>query len=55
MEILRFYFLDRAEKWHWCTNCPHFPPVVVQIRRRRPQSGLCQECQSRETAGSCTA
>jgi hypothetical protein len=32
------------DRWHWYTNCPQYPRVVMQRRSKRPASDLCDDC-----------
>jgi hypothetical protein len=41
------------DRWHWCKNCAQYPRVALKRRSHRPDSDLCDECQSREAKKTC--
>jgi hypothetical protein len=43
-----------SDTWHWCRNCSKWPTSSYDERTSKPSSGeLCNECQSKEKAGTC--
>lgn len=45
---------DGHDTWHWCTNCNNWPTTGYKEQPSKPSSGeLCNECQSKDKAGTC--
>ena len=43
------------DTWHWCRNCSNWPNSDYDQRETKPSSGeLCNECQAKDKAGTCT-
>jgi hypothetical protein len=41
------------DRWHWCKNCSQYPLYVYQRRHERPDSDLCDECETKEHKQQC--
>ena len=42
------------DAWHWCKNCSRWPTADYQEQQTRPTTGeLCNECRSKDAAGTC--
>ena len=44
---------EGSDTWHWCTNCTQYPNNPVRQTSKRPDSDLCNQCKSKEDAGTC--
>jgi hypothetical protein len=45
-----------AKRYHWCSNCPHYPHTVWSVLHERPGADeLCEACLLREQRGECAA
>jgi hypothetical protein len=42
-----------TDTWHWCRNCSNDPKANYDKRDTRPDYDLCNQCKSKEGAGSC--
>jgi len=43
------------DTWHWCRNCSNWPRFNYDEKSMKPTSGeLCNECQAKQKAGTCT-
>lgn len=42
------------DTWHMCRNCSNDPKSNYDTRSSRPDSDLCNECKSKEKAGTCS-
>ena len=43
-----------AVTWHWCANCSTYPVENYSVSRGNPTAGeLCNECQTKQRAGTC--
>ena len=44
-----------SDTWHWCSNCSKYPTGHdMDVSYSKPRSGeLCNECKSKESAGTC--
>jgi hypothetical protein len=43
-----------SDNWHWCRSCSNYPSTIAKSRDTRPTSGdLCNQCKSKENAGTC--
>ena len=43
-----------SDTWHWCTNCNNWPTSNYDEQQNKPTSGeLCNECKSKDDAGTC--
>ena len=44
-----------SDTWHWCRNCSNWPTWDYDERSTEPTSGeKCNECRSKDKAGTCT-
>ena len=46
------------DTWHWCSNCSNWPTSDYKERPNKPPHGegeLCNECESKQKAGTCKA
>jgi hypothetical protein len=44
-----------SDTWHWCKNCSGWPTSDYTEQQSKPTSGeLCNQCKSKDTAGTCT-
>ena len=43
-----------SDNWHWGTNCSQWPNNIVERRKERPQSDLCNQCKSKERDKECS-
>ncbi|MFA5163835.1 MAG: hypothetical protein WC441_04960 [Patescibacteria group bacterium] len=42
------------DAWHWCRNCSNWPTSDYVEQQTKPTSGeLCNECKSKQAAGTC--
>ena len=42
------------DTWHWCRNCSNWPSLDFEEKPTKPTTGeLCNECRSKDAAGSC--
>ena len=54
VDAMPIYVRGRDEKtYHWCRNCPSYPPVYGHATPRRPREMLCPQCDALERGGSC--
>ena len=42
-----------SDNWHWCRNCSLYPKTIAKTRESRPSGDLCNQCKSKEKAGTC--
>jgi hypothetical protein len=44
-----------SDTWHYCRNCARWPTADYDQKTNRPTTGeLCNECQAKDKAGTCT-
>ena len=41
------------DTWHWCKNCSFWPASDYEEKTKVGRGELCNQCQSKEAAGSC--
>lgn len=43
-----------SDTWHWCRNCRNDPKSDYEEQPQKPTTGeLCNECRTKEAAGTC--